>query len=600
MSKLRISPKLALPLDVAGEAIAILAKRGAGKTNTATVVVEELHAAGVQVVVLDPVGAWWGLRSSADGKSEGLPIAILGGQHGDVPLEQTAGALIADVAVDSGEPLLIDLSDLPTKAETSRFVKDFAERLYRRKARSRDVMHLVLEEADVFAPQNPRGGWGGDLGKMTAAIEQIVRRGRSRGLGITMITQRSAVLNKDVLEQTDLLIAMRTTGPKDREAIELWVKGPKGDTSGAEIIDSLPSLETGEAWIWNPEREIRERVRIRRRQTFDSSSTPKAGERRAEPKKQATIDLTALGKEIEATAKRAEASDPRKLQAEVRRLKTELEKRPSEERIVEVEKLVEVPVPVLDGQADQLRDVVRELAAVAGDLGEVGVRIEGVGNGIITALETAAVGAGRTERGRTTVQPPLRREPAEAVARPSARRPAPTADPGSRDTGDGTVSGPQQRILDALAALEAIGVPQADKTQVALFAKASPKSSSFTNNLGHLRNQLSLIDYPAGGRVCLTSEGRGLADAGGAPSTVDELHAFVYSLVGGAKSRLLEVLIAEDGNPITKDELAGRAGASVSSSSFTNNLGSLRSLGLIDYPQPGWVVALPVLFMEGA
>jgi hypothetical protein len=40
------------------------------------------------------------------------------------------------------------------------------------------------------------------------------------------------------------------------------------------------------------------------------------------------------------------------------------------------------------------------------------------------------------------------------------------------------------------------------------------------------------------------------------------------------------------------------AGASVTSSSFTNNLGSLRSLGLIDYPQPGQVVALPVLFLE--
>ena len=28
-------------------------------------------------------------------------------------------------------------------------------------------------------------------------------------------------------------------------------------------------------------------------------------------------------------------------------------------------------------------------------------------------------------------------------------------------------------------------------------------------------------------------------------------------------------------------------------------LGSLRSLGLIDYPSPGQVVALPVLFLEG-
>ena len=34
-------------------------------------------------------------------------------------------------------------------------------------------------------------------------------------------------------------------------------------------------------------------------------------------------------------------------------------------------------------------------------------------------------------------------------------------------------------------------------------------------------------------------------------------------------------------------------------SAFTNPLGNLRTLGLIDYPQPGRVVALPMLFLEG-
>ncbi len=154
---LRLSSSLALPLDVAGEAIAILAKRGAGKTNTATVLVEELVAAGVQTVIVDPVGAWWGIRSSARGdRGAGLPVPILGGQHGDVPLEQTAGALIADVVVDSGQSLLLDLSDFPSKGATARFVTDFAERLYRRKARAGSLLHLVLEEADEFAPQAAR------------------------------------------------------------------------------------------------------------------------------------------------------------------------------------------------------------------------------------------------------------------------------------------------------------------------------------------------------------------------------------------------------------------------------------------------------------
>jgi uncharacterized protein len=160
------------------------------------------------------------------------------------------------------------------------------------------------------------------------------------------------------------------------------------------------------------------------------------------------------------------------------------------------------------------------------------------------------------------------------------------------------VSGPQQRILDVLAALEHIGLDDVHKTQLALFAQASPKSSSYTNNLGALRTA-GLIDYPVGGRVCLTADGRTIADAGGAPSSTDELHGFVYGLVGGAKTRILEQLVASYPEPLSKQELAERAGASATSSSFTNNLGSLRSLGLIDYPGPGLVAALPVLFLEG-
>lgn len=69
----------------------ILAKRGAGKTYTALVLVEELLGAGAQVVVADPVGVWWGPRAAANGKDPGLPIVVMGGDHGDVPLEASAG-----------------------------------------------------------------------------------------------------------------------------------------------------------------------------------------------------------------------------------------------------------------------------------------------------------------------------------------------------------------------------------------------------------------------------------------------------------------------------------------------------------------------------
>lgn len=572
---LRIAPKLQLPVDVAGEAIAILAKRGAGKTNTATVLVEEFHDAGVQVVILDPVGAWWGIRSNADGKRAGLPFAILGGEHGDVPLEHTGGAVVADVVVDTGNSLLLDLSDFPSKSAMARFVVDFAERLYRRKTRDRGLVHLVLEEADSFAPQKG----GADDARMRGAVEQIVRRGRSRGLGITMVTQRSAVLNKDVLSQADVLIAMRTTSPHDVKAIEAWISAHADDELG--VIDSLPSLVTGEAWVWNPERGLLDRVLIRIRNTYDSSSTPKAGERRGRVEL-AAINLAKLGAEMKATAERAKENDPAELKKRIRELERQVAAAPTVEPERVVETVVErVDVPALTNEERTTLDAFvaawRELAPLADSL-------ESKLRDLVDRPKSPAV----------PDRPLPPREPRPAAA----QRPAAPSPPRQRAAPPPEgVSGPQQRILDALAALEAIGVLEASKVQLALFAGASPKSSSYSNNLGHLNNQLGLIRYPRPGFVALTDAGRDVASAAHAPSTAEELQAYAYELVGPAKARLLRVLV-DAHEPVAKQELADAAGASSTSSSFSNNLGSLRSLGLIDYPEPGYVAALPILFLE--
>lgn len=139
--------------------------------------VEEMVKSGLPVVVVDPIGVWWGLRSSADGAKPGLLVAIIGGEHGDVPVEPTAGHVVADVLVDSPSPVVLDLSEM-RKGEARRFVTDFLEQLYRR---NREPLHVVLDEADEFAPQRPQRG----SERLLGACEDLVRRGRARGLGVT-------------------------------------------------------------------------------------------------------------------------------------------------------------------------------------------------------------------------------------------------------------------------------------------------------------------------------------------------------------------------------------------------------------------------------
>src|SRR6185436_1164575 len=207
---LEISTGLALPLDAITQTFGIVAQRGAGKTYLTAVLCEEFAAAGLPFAVVDPMGVYWGLRSSADGKHEGLPIIILGGEHGDVPLESTSGRVIADWIAAERRSAVLDLS-LFGKNEQRRFVTDFAEQIYQR---NREPLHLILDEADLWAPQRPKG-----VERMLGAVEDLVRRGRARGIGLSLITQRPAVLNKDVLTQVSVLIALRIVGPQDRDAV---------------------------------------------------------------------------------------------------------------------------------------------------------------------------------------------------------------------------------------------------------------------------------------------------------------------------------------------------------------------------------------------
>lgn len=575
---LKIASDFALDLDVAGEAVAILAKRGAGKTNTATVLVEELVRNGVQVVVLDPVGAWWGIRAGADGEAKGgLGVPVLGGRHGDVPLEQTAGALIAQVAVETEQSLLLDLSDFPTKAAVARFVTDFAEKLYALKGRSDSLLHLVLEEADSFAPQKVKGNE-----RMQGAIEQLVRRGRSRGIGITMVTQRSAVLSKDVLTQADVLVVMRTTGPHDLRAIREWVDA-RDVEHGSEVMPSLPGLATGEAWFWNPERDMLRLVRVRPRRTFDSSRTPRAGERRVEPSSVAPIDLDALGAEIRATAEKVKADDPKALRARIQELTKELMQRPAE---VEVEIRTEtIEVPVLP-PGNTLETV---LMPVLKTLPELLERTNAELAKLIAAVN------GRESHGTEPVaRPPARAPRAEPPARPARReprRPLP-------DSGDSAwhPDGPQRRVLNAVRWLESVGIA-GERKRVAVVAGYMPSSGGFRNIVSKL-NVAGAVHYPAEGVVELTEIGRLNSDEPDPVTSTAELQAKILRKLSNPQHRVLEPLLRVYPEALDRGELATLAGYEPTSGGFRNLLSELKTLDLVTYPGTGLAAASSVLFLD--
>ena len=350
--KLHISPTLSLPIDAVTQKFGILGRTGSGKSYAATKLAEEMLEAKAQIVVLDPVGVWWGLRvgtiKTDSGPPAGFEIPILGGLHGDIPLEPGGGALIADLIVDKMISAVVDLSGF-LLSEQRRFATDFAMQFFHRKKAQRSAVHLFVEEAQEFVPQNVRG----DVAKMVGAFERLLKLGRNFGIGATLISQRPQSVNKDVLNQTECLLAFQMTGPQERKTVQGWIaeKGIDEDIAG-----DLPHLKIGQCHIWSPQwLEVSKTITIAQKKTADVSSTPKPGVKAIEPKQLSQIELEDLSDKMLATIERAKQEDPKALRKEIADLKRELAKQPVEKVHIE-SKTREVPV-LKNGQLSRIEKI---------------------------------------------------------------------------------------------------------------------------------------------------------------------------------------------------------------------------------------------------
>lgn len=486
---LDIAPGLKLPREAVTETFGILGRRGTGKTHTASVFAEEMLTIGAQTIILDPLDSWWGLRADAQGKPSGFPIVVIGGSHGDIPLTGDAGELLADFAVDQGASMVLSLRHL-SKGEQRRFVTAFCERLYHRKGEPehRTAMHLFIDEADAFCPQRVTG----DIARCMGAIDDLVRRGRSSGIGVTLITQRSAAINKDVLTQIEVLICHRTVSPQDRKALDAWVEAHDAHDQRALFMESLASLAIGKAWFWSPGwLDIFQQVQVRPRTTFDSSATPKQGAKTVTVALR-KVDIDALKGKLSATIEKAKADDPKVLRKQIADLTRQVNAKP-------VTTGTDYDRGKLIGERDELR---RDVVALRTDVDAHGKYIERMVKGLSRQFDAVALavenarallnghGPTRTATNQRTVTAPPMREP------DMKRRDIP------RDS-DADVTAPQQKILDAIASFEPLGLAAISKSVAAVYAGVSPTSGGYFNNLGRLRT-LGAIEYPKPGRVVAT------------------------------------------------------------------------------------------------
>jgi hypothetical protein len=573
---IRLANELTLPTNVITEKIGFLGRTGSGKSYAAMKLAEEIHAAGGQFVALDPVGIWYGLRLDADGKRPGLPVPVLGGLHGDIPLEVGAGAMVANLVVDRGVSVILDVSMFESDTDKARFARDFADRFFFRKKSAPSPVHLFVEEAQEFAPQNPQR----EEARMLHAFTRLVKIGRNFGIGVSLITQRPQEVNKKVLNQAELLFCFQLTGPQERKAVEGWIadKGMDEDIAG-----ELPKLGRGCPHVWSPAwLKVSKVVQIGRRRTFDSSGTPDLGTKAAEARPLSPIDLDAFQKEMAATIERAKAEDPRELRrqlAEERKKVAVLQAAPP---VAVKSHPVEVSV-VKPADLKRLEVLIARTQKLAESLSMTSVSIGAEGS----RLSSAVAMAGRAPL--LAPSKPVERRNPESIGR--------RAWTGWRE-GQAKLSAPAgssdlpkcERAILAVLSQHPDGCA---KGKLALLA-GYRWSGGFRNALSTLRSA-GLIDGGNDSTMTITEAGRAHG-VDRLPTGKDLIDYWLqHPSFGKCEREILRVLVDAYPQGLPADTLTSKTGYEWSGG-FRNALSTLRTAGLIEGRNNGQMRASETLF----
>lgn len=75
---------------------------------------------------------------------------------------------MADLAVDEHLSMILDLSGFGSRTQERTWAAAFFDRLYRR---NQDLVHVIIDEADLFGPQRPRA----QDAPLLATMENLVR-----------------------------------------------------------------------------------------------------------------------------------------------------------------------------------------------------------------------------------------------------------------------------------------------------------------------------------------------------------------------------------------------------------------------------------------
>jgi len=143
--------------------------------------------------------------------------------------------------VQPGKCSIINLKGVPPEVQEVVVYKLLNDLFAERKKGNIPPFFLIVEEAQNYCPERSFGE-----AKSSPILRQIASEGRKFGLGLAIVSQRPARVDKNILSQCGTQIILKVTNPHDLKAISNSVEGITHETE--KEIQNIPigtALVTG-------------------------------------------------------------------------------------------------------------------------------------------------------------------------------------------------------------------------------------------------------------------------------------------------------------------------------------------------------------------
>lgn len=213
--------------------LALLASSGGGKTWAAFKLLEATRGMLPQIII-DPEGEFSVLRRRHD-------YVLAAPKGGDVLAHPSLAEALAKRCMEKNFSLIIDLFEMEER-DQHRYVRIFLETIFAMPKSMWRPRLLLVDEGHEFAPEAAAGN-----SEALPIMKRVSKKGRKRGIGFIVATQRPAEISKAVTSQcgNKLVGVAYQDVDRKRAASEL-------EFTTKEEVASLRRLEPGTFYAYGP------------------------------------------------------------------------------------------------------------------------------------------------------------------------------------------------------------------------------------------------------------------------------------------------------------------------------------------------------------